>query len=146
MEKLNFNITINASPEKVWKVLWTDDTYRKWTSAFSAGSHAQSDWKQGSKIFFLDGNGHGMVSRIAESRPNEYMSFEHLGIVKDGQEDTTSDEVKGWAGAHENYTLKKQDGKTELLIEMDINDDFKEMFTKMWPKALENVKNLSENN
>ena len=145
MEKLNFNVLINATPEKVWKVLWTDDTYRKWTSAFSEGSYAETDWKQGSKVLFLDGQGSGMVSRIAESRPNEYMSFEHLGEVKDGIEDTTSESVKQWAGAHENYTLKKVNGKTELSIDMDITEDFKEMFSKMWPAALKNVKRLSEN-
>src|SRR5262245_48323986 len=145
MEKLNFNVMINATPEKVWKVLWTDDTYRKWTSAFSEGSYAETDWKQGSKVLFLDGQGSGMISRIAESRPNEYMSFEHLGEVKDGIEDTTSESVKQWAGAHENYTLKKVNGKTELTIDMDITEDFKEMLSKMWPAALKNVKRLSEN-
>ena len=53
--------------------------------------------------------------------------------------------VKEWAGAHENYTLKKVDGKTELIIDMDINDEFKEMFANIWPVALDNVKKLSEN-
>lgn len=145
MEKLNFKTVINATPEKIWKVLWNDDTYRKWTSAFSEGSHAETDWKQGSKVLFLDGEGMGMVSRVAENRPNEYMSFEHLGEVRDGVEDTTSERVKQWAGAHENYTLKKVNGKTELIIDMDINDEYKDMFAQMWSKALENVKKLSEN-
>jgi len=145
MEKLKYDIVINATPEKVWKVLWSDDTYRKWTSAFAEGSRAETDWKQGSKVLFTDGNGSGMVSRIAESRPNEYMSFEHLGELKDGVEDTTSERVKAWAGAHENYTLKNVNGKTELSIDMDINDEFKEMFAQIWPVALNNVKQLSEN-
>ena len=136
---------INAAPEKIWNVLWSDDTYRKWTSAFAEGSYAETDWKQGSKVLFLDGNGRGMVSRIAENRPNEYMSIEHLGEIIDGVEDTTSDKIKEWAGAHENYTLKKIDGKTELSIDMDINDEFKEMFSTIWPVALDNVKRLSEN-
>jgi L-rhamnose mutarotase len=145
MEKLNYNIVINATPEKVWKVLWSDDTYRKWTSAFAEGSCAETDWKQGSKVLFHDGKGSGMVSRIAENRPNEYMSFEHLGEVKDGVEDTTSEKVKIWAGSHENYTLKNINGKTELTIDMDINEEFKEMFAQIWPVALNNVKQLSEN-
>ena len=144
MEKLKFKTVINAAPEKIWKVLWDDTTYRKWTSAFSEGSYAETDWKEGSKVLFLDGNGQGMVSRIAENRPNEYMSIEHLGEVKDGVEDTSSDRVKAWAGAHENYTLKKVNGKTELSIDMDITEEFKEMFSQMWPKALDNVKKLSE--
>lgn len=145
MEKMNFDILIDAAPEKVWSVLWADDTYRKWTSAFSESSYAETDWRQGSKILFLDGNGSGMVSRVAVNKPNEYMSIEHLGEVRDGVEDTTSERVKAWAGSHENYTLKKVNGKTELIIDMDITPEFKDMFEKIWPVALDNVKKLSEN-
>lgn len=144
MEKLVFSTSINATPEKVWNILWTDATYRKWTSAFMEGSYAVTDWKEGSKVLFLDGKGMGMVSRIAVNRPNEYMSIEHLGEVKDGVEDTTSDRVKAWAGAHENYTLKKINDQTELTIDMDITEEYKEMFAQIWPKALANVKQLSE--
>lgn len=145
MEKIHFSILINASPEKIWKILWTDETYRKWTTAFAEGSYAETDWKQGSKVIFSDGKGQGMVSRIAENRPNEFMSIEHLGMIKDGIEDTTSEAVKPWAGAHEDYTLKKVNGKTELNIDMDITEEFKDMFSSMWPKALQSVKELSEN-
>lgn len=144
MEKLHFTKVINATPEKVWDVLWGRETYPQWTSAFAEGSNVETDWKEGSKVLFGDGKGNGMVSRIAVSRPNEYMSFEHLGMLTNGVEDTTSEQVKDWAGAKENYTLKKVDGKTELLIDMDINDEYKDMFTQMWPNALENVKNLAE--
>ena len=145
MKKLNFKTVINAAPEKIWNVLWNDDTYRRWASAFAEGSYAKTDWKEGSKVLFLDVQGHGMVSRIAENRPYEYMSIEHLGEIKDGVEDTTSDKIKDWAGAHENYTLKKVNEKTELIVDLDINDEFKEMFAKIWPVALDNVKKLSEN-
>jgi hypothetical protein len=146
MEKLQFTQTINAPKEKVWSTLWDDATYRKWTSAFSPSSYAESDWKEGSKILFLDGAGSGMVSRIEAKRENEYMSFLHLGMVKDGVEDTESDAVKGWAGAHENYILKEVDGKTELQVELDMNEEHKDMFMKMFPNALEQVKILSEAN
>ena len=142
---MNFNIVINASPEKIWNILWNDDTYRKWTSAFAEGSYAETDdWKEGSKVLFLDGKGQGMVSKIAVNRPNEFMSIEHLGIVNEGVEYTKSEEVKAWAGAHENYTLKKENGKTELAVEMDINDEYKDYFVKTWPVALEKVKQLAE--
>lgn len=155
MEKLKFNITIDAPREKVWNVLWNDDTYRAWTSAFNEGSyavpdgqegHAVTDWKEGSKVLFLDGNGQGMVSTIARNIPNEYMSIRHLGEVNNGVEDTTSEKVSAWAGAMENYTLKTVNGKTELSIDSDITEEYKDMFSKMWPKALENVKRLAEKN
>jgi hypothetical protein len=95
-------------------------------------------------VLFLDGKGMGMVSKIDNAIPNEYMSFEHLGHVKDGVEDVSSDEVKGWAGAHENYTLKDVAGKTELIVDMDINDQFKDYFAQTFPKALAVVKELAE--
>jgi hypothetical protein len=93
---------------------------------------------------FLDGKGMGMVSTIDETIPNEYMSFKHLGVVKDGVEDMESDEIKGWAGAHENYTLKEDHGRTELVVDMDINETFKDYFTATFPKALQKVKELAE--
>jgi hypothetical protein len=146
MEKLNFKTSIKAPKEKVWKTLWDDATYRKWTSAFSEGSHADTDWKEGSKVLFLDGQGSGMVSRIETIRPNEFMSFKHFGEVKNGIEDTESDKVKGWAGALENYTLKEVNGITELTVDMDMNEDYKDYFVGTFPKALEQVKILSETN
>jgi uncharacterized protein YndB with AHSA1/START domain len=145
MQKINFKTSINAPKEKVWNVLWGDASYRKWTSAFAEGSYAVTDnWKEGSEVKFLDPKGSGMISKVAANRPNEYMSFEHLGEIKDGVEDRDSEKIKEWAGAKENYTLKEVNGKTELKIDMDISEEYKDMFTDMWPKALEKVKELSE--
>ncbi|SMO53837.1 SRPBCC family protein [Solitalea koreensis] len=146
MEKIKFSISINAPKEKVWKVLWDDATYRKWTSAFAEGSHAVTDWKEGSKVLFLDGKGSGMVSKVAMNKPNEYMSFEHLGIIKNGVEDTDSEEVKAWAGALENYTLIEADGLTSLAVDMDSNEEYKSYFMETWPNALEQIKRLAESN
>lgn len=144
MEKLEFKTSINAPKEKVWNILWNDDSYPKWTSVFAAGSVAKTDWKEGSKVLFLDGQGSGMVSTIAANKPNEYMSFKHLGVVNNGVEDTESEKVKDWAGAMENYTLKDVGGKTELTVDLDINDAFKDYFENTFPKALEKVKELAE--
>ncbi len=144
MEKLNFNVNINAPREKVWQILWGDETYPAWTAAFCEGSRAETDWQQGSKVLFLDGEGCGMVSEVAQRVDNEYMSFRHLGEIKDGVEDTTSERVKAWAGATENYTLKESNGATELLIDTDITEEYAETFKKMWPLALQKVKKLSE--
>lgn len=73
-------------PKKIWNVLWTDATYRMWTSAFCEGSYAVSDWKEGSKILFLSPDGGGMSSIIAKNIPNEFMSFKHLTEVKNNEE------------------------------------------------------------
>jgi len=150
MNKLHFSITVNAPKAKVWNTMLDDKTYRVWTEAFTPGSHYVGDWSKGSKILFLGldpktGQMGGMVSRIKENRLHEYISIEHLGMVQDGQEDTTSEAVKAWAGAHENYTFKEKDGKTEVLVDMDSSGgDFEEMFKDMWPKALQKLKELAE--
>ncbi|MCD6013781.1 MAG: Activator of Hsp90 ATPase 1 family protein [Flavipsychrobacter sp.] len=144
MDKLQFTTDINAPREKVWKTMLDDATYRQWTTAFSPGSCAITDWKKGSKALFTDGSGSGMVARIEESIPYEFLSIEHLGEVKDGVEDTTSDRVKQWAGAHENYTFKDNNGGTRLIIDMDITEEFADMFKEMWPNALAKLKEIAE--
>ena len=148
MSKLNFSIVIDAPISKVWDTMLEDKTYRIWTEEFSPGSHYIGNWNEGSKILFLgpsnDGKIAGMVSRIKENKLHKYISIEHLGEVYDGVEDTTSDRVKVWAGALENYTFINKDGKTELVVDLDINAEFKEMFEGIWPKALQILKSLCE--
>ena len=141
MVTLHFDTRIDAPAEKVWKVLWDDASYRSWTSAFSEGSHAESDWKEGSQIKFLDGKGQGMYSKIDRLVPNKQMSFKHLGELKDGVEQPESI----WAGSMENYYLKSSGDSTELSVDVDITEDFQDYFKEAFPKALENVKRLAEN-
>jgi uncharacterized protein YndB with AHSA1/START domain len=149
MIKLRFSTIINAPRAKVWRNMLEDATYRAWTEAFAAGSHYVGDWSKGSKILFLGpdpntGKLGGMVSRIADNRLHELISIEHLGMVMDGKEDTSSEAVQAWAGAHENYTFTEHDGKTELLVEMDTAEAFREAFEGMWPNALRKLKALAE--
>jgi hypothetical protein len=144
MITLNFSIRIKAPRDKVWTTLWEDQTYRQWTGAFSEGSYAVSDWKEGSKILFLSPSGEGMHSIIAMKIPNEFMSFKHLGIVKDGKEQAETEESKNWAGATENYTLLEQPDGTELVVAMDVTEEYEDYFKKTFPKALEKVKTLAE--
>ncbi len=148
MEKLHRSIFINAPREKVWEAMLGDATYRDWTSAFHPGSYFKGDWSQGSKILFLgpgeNGEEGGMVSRIKESRPHEYMSIEHLGMINNGVEDTTSEATKGWAGATENYTFIEKDGGTELVIDMDIQEAEKATMEAAWDKGLETLKSIAE--
>jgi uncharacterized protein YndB with AHSA1/START domain len=146
MEKHVFSITVNAPREKVWNTLWSDDTYPQWTAIFAQGSRAETDWKKGSKVLFLGETNEGMVSTIAENIPNEYMSFQHLGVVKNGVEDMESPDSREWAGSHENYTLKTVNGQTEVTVDIDIADRFREYFLETWPQALEKLKTLAENN
>lgn len=150
MEKLTFTTIINASKEKVWHTMLDDSTYRQWTKPFNEGSRYEGVWETGSEMRFIgcDENGKesgGMYSRIAEARPYEFVSIEHLGMINEnGEIDTTSDAVKKWTPAFENYTFKDVDGGTEILVEIDISDDWKDMFNDMWPKALVKLKEIAE--
>lgn len=86
----------------------------------------------------------GMFSRIKENDKYKFVSIEHLGMIKNGVVDTTSEEVKKWTPALENYTFTEKDGKTEVKIEMDVAEEYESMFEEMWPKALKALKSLCE--
>ena len=120
--------------------MWNDTTYRQWTSVFAPDSYAVSDWKQGSKIKFIDNKGDGMHSIIETSLPFEQMTFKHLGEIKNGIE-TSLD----WEGSLENYFLNESNGVTELKMDMDIKEEFEKYFIDTFPKAVELIKQISEN-
>lgn len=149
MQKLHFSVVVNAPKEKVWHAMLDDASYREWTSAFGDGGYYKGSWEKGSKILFVGpdpetGNEGGMVSRIAENRLYEFISIEHLGIVQNGVEDTTSEAARKWTPAYENYTFKDKDGATEVLVDTDMEDEHVEMFKEMWPDALERLKAIGE--
>lgn len=144
MKQLSYSIQIKAPKEKVWSTLLDDTTYRQWTSVFHEGSYAVGDWKEGSKILFLGPEGSGMTSRIFRHVPNEFISIQHLGIVKNGIEDFDSEETKKWSGALENYSVNEKNGLTTLQVDMDATEDFEAYFQSTWPKALGKVKQLAE--
>lgn len=153
MEKLHFSILIDASKEKVWEVMLDKDTYEKWTDVFMPGSSYVGEWDEGSKILFLApdemGEMSGMVGRIKENHQYEYISIESVGVVHNGEEDTTSQEAKEWAGSLENYTFKELYGETELHVDlssdMEMDPEMLETLGETWPKALKKLKELAEN-
>ena len=54
------------------------------------------------------------------------------------------EEVKKWAPSFENYSFIETDGKTEVIVEMQVDASYAETFKEMWPKALNALKELSE--
>ena len=140
MEKVQFKKEISASAEKVWDILLGKESYPVWTAVFAEGSSVETDWQKGSKAIFSDGKGHGMVSRIEENIPNQFISIKHLGEFKDGKEDLNQD----WGNAYENYTLENKDGKTILIIDLNVSEDWIDYMEKTWPAALDKVTELAE--
>lgn len=149
MERLQFSIRIEAPRKKVWHTMLDDASYREWTQVFSPGSYYEGDWSEGSRILFLgpdpeSGQLGGMVSQIRKNRPYEYISIEHIGIVQNGKEDTTSDMVKEWTPAFENYTFSDVDGGTRVDVEMDVEPKHAGMMNDVWPPALQRLKEIAE--
>lgn len=145
MEHKRYKTIVDAPKERVWDALWGKDTYPKWTRAFSEGSKVETNWEEGGKILFLNGENEGMVSRIQQKKENEKMVFRHLGMIdKNGKEDLDSEAVKAWQGAEEIYTLKDLNGKTELVVDMDLGKEQEEFFDNVWPKVFVDLKDLVE--
>ena len=145
MKRKKYSTIINAPRERVWQELWGDGSYEKWTSAFSEGSTVKTDWEEGGKILFVNAENEGMIARIQEKKAPEKMVFKHLGMVdKNGNEDFDSEKVKGWSGAEEIYFLKENGQKTNLVVEMDLDENYEDYFEEAWPKAFEKLKELAE--
>ncbi|ALR30636.1 MULTISPECIES: SRPBCC domain-containing protein [Chryseobacterium] len=140
MEKLSFEIQISAPPEKVWSVLWDEISYRQWTTAFTEGSFYQGTLEEGSIVKFFDPDNNGMYSQVVKNIPNKEMKFLHLGEIYDGVE-----VPQEWGEATEAYILEENDEGTKLMSEIQTTAEFKEFFEDKFPKALQFVKNLSEN-
>lgn len=148
MEKMHFEILIKANPEKVWNAVVDDSLFREWTSVFSPNSYFEGGWQKGDRIKFISlnekGEKEGMVAEIADNRKYSYISIRHLGIIQNGVEDTTSELVKEWVPAYENYTLSEMVDKTKFEVDVDVNENYLEMFTELWPKALKKLKEIAE--
>lgn len=144
LPRLQWSVDIAAPASKVYQMLIEPESYTQWTSAFGDGLYFEGSWQQGQRMRFLTPEGHGVVSEIAENRPNEFLSIRHLGYIgDDGAEDTNSEAIRAWAPAHENYTFTATPQGTKLTVDQDITDDFASM-PAAWPKALERLKALCE--
>ena len=150
MKKLHFSILIDAPKENVWHMMLDEEPYKMWTSAFNPGGHYIGDWSKDSKMTFLGpdpetGEEGGMVAKIAENRPYEFISIQYVGMVKSGVEDIESKDAKKWSDGHENYTFVENNGRTEVQIDIDVPDEYVEMFNEMWVRALQKLKENTEN-
>lgn len=142
--RIQFTVEINAPASVVFRHVTSPESYKIWASAFAEGSHFNGSWEQGSKIRFLSPSGDGMVAEIAENRENEFISIRHLGFISKGVEDRTSEAVKAWAPAYENYTFLDVSAGTKMVVDQDVSPEWENYLNDAWPKALALLKKLSE--
>lgn len=152
MKKLQFKTDIKASAKKVYNTMLGIDnieTYEQWTAEFNPTSTYEGNWDKGSKIYFVgtDENGKrgGMVSEIADNIPFKFVSIRHYGILDGEKEITEGPDVEKWAGGLENYSFEEHNGVTTVTIESDVDEDYLDYFNTTWSKALNKLKELSEN-
>ena len=151
MEKLQFKVSINASVTKIYDFMLgisNKSTYEQWTSLFNPTSSYEGTWDKGNKILFIGidekGEKGGMVSRIAENIPNQFVSIQHYGLFKDNNEITEGPEVEKWANGFENYTFEEINGTTNITIDIDTSIEFVDYMNHSYPKALDKLKELCE--
>jgi len=82
--------------------------------------------------------------RKSDNRPNEFISIQHVGYIANGVEDTSSEAIRAWAPADENFTFTATPQGTKLTVGQDMTDEFESM-PEAWPKALGKLKALCEN-
>lgn len=148
MKRLNFSIRIQAPAGKVYHTMLGQDTYNQWTAVFNPTSRYEGSWAKGSEIRFLgteeDGTSGGMLSRIAENIPERFVSIEHFGIIRKGERITSGPEVEAWAGGLENYIFTPVGDATLLDVQVDAGRDFTDYMQDTYPRALEVLKNICE--
>lgn len=145
VKRLQFTTEIDAPAEVVFKIMLAPESYKEWTSAFMEGSYYEGKWEQGEKIRFLAPSGQdGMLSEIAELRPNEFVSIRHIGAIQNGKEDTTSPAVREWAPAYENYTFITIPTGTRVVIDQDVPESYEHHMTDSWRVGLEKLKEICE--
>ncbi len=151
MKKLQFTIKINARSNKVFDFMLgisNKSTYEQWTALFNPTSTYEGCWNKGSKMLLVGtdekGEKGGMVSEIVENIPNQFVSIRHYGLVKNNVEITEGPEVEKWANGFENYTFIENNGITEVIVDLDITEDFLDYMNEIYPKALDKLKEISE--
>lgn len=151
MEKLHFDVKINAAANKVYDVmlgLSNKTTYEQWTALFNPTSTYEGNWNKGSKILFIGvddkGEKGGMVSEIVENIPHQYVSIRHYGLVKGNTEVTEGPEVEKWANGNENYSFEESGNGTTVRVDLDTTEDFVDYMNETYPQALQKLKEITE--
>ncbi len=156
MKKIQFKVSVNAPASKVYNAMLgveSKSTYEQWTALFNPTSTFEGSWDKGSKILFVGvddkGEKGGMVSKIVENIPNQFVSIQHYGLVKGDKEITEGPEVDKWANGLENYTFEEANGPdsyrgTLVTVDLDTTEDFVDYMNNAYPKALDKLKEMCE--
>ena len=139
MKFLEFEIQINATPEKVWETLFTQDSYKKWASAMNEGTYFEGNWEVGSIMKFLDPQNNGMYNLVTENIRFKVLGMKHLGWILKGELCP-----QNWEDSTLNYILEPSENGTLLKGTVNSLDEFVEFFNSKYPQNFEHIKRLAE--
>lgn len=139
MKFLEFEIQINATPEKVWETLFTQDSYKKWASAMNEGTYFEGNWEVGSIMKFLDPQNNGMYNLVTENIRFKVLGMKHLGWILKGELS-----AQNWEDSTLNYILEPSENGTLLKGTVNSLDEFVEFFNSKYPQNFEHIKRLAE--
>jgi uncharacterized protein YndB with AHSA1/START domain len=147
MEHIEYRTVIEAPAKKVWEVMLQQETYRQWVGKSWPDSFYEGKWEKGQKMKFIGPDGSGTLAELIEVKPFEKVLARHIAILNPGSvEDRTSETAKGWIGTMEQYDFMEQNGKTTLIVSLEITPAWRQMFDEGWPTALQELKTICERN
>src|SRR5688572_6032188 len=114
MKNLKHSIEINASKEKVWEVLWDDQTLRDWANIIDEGTYMTGTLEEGKEVNFIgnsdEGVSYGVTSRVEKLIPYEYILFTRIADIKVSKDGLIEKRDNQWTGGTEDYKLEENNG------------------------------------
>lgn len=138
MVNLKFSEEISATPEKIWEILWSKDSYGKWAGSLAKDIYFEGDWSEGSEMSFFDAEKNGMYNLVLRNIPTKEMQIKHLGWIFGGEK-----KPENWHSG-EKFLLEKNENGTVLSIAVDTTEEFASFYENKFPAALKKIKQLSE--
>ncbi|GAB4144778.1 MAG: SRPBCC domain-containing protein [Patescibacteria group bacterium] len=145
IKQIQKSIQIQAPATKVWEILFTDAFYRVWAAEFQPGSYFETDWAEGSKVYFKGDTGGGLIGHISSNLPNEYLEITYDGLLgENGVEDFDSEDAKVFKNSTESYKLTEENGQATLDINSGMDEQYYDDMAEAWDRALLKIKQMSE--
>jgi uncharacterized protein YndB with AHSA1/START domain len=130
---------INAPADKVWEVLTDLEKIKEWAAAFHEGTTAETTWKEGDSIIWMDGDGNvgasGIVLTYDKPVKLEMRYYDDVDAVPSTP----------LGDYHERFTLKEQGGKTTLeFTGGTLPMKYVKTQNPMWKDAMERIRTIAE--
>lgn len=150
LKTLGYTVKIEASSEIVYNVMIDKDHFKNWVAVFGSNSYYEGSWEKGRKIIYKsrdeNGNIQGMISSITENIPYKEIYVQPIGILENGIEIFSGDQVKDLNKSFENYLfLDNGNGTSELKVIVSVYEELEDYFNKTWPQAMKAIKEIAEN-